>query len=156
MRFLIVALLTAASIAMAAETEVPPKPEGVDLDVTVIERTPRYPSYAVGYEERSTHAFIRESQKDVKKRWPATGETVTLTGKIHNKGTEPSPPAQYVWLVDGKKVKSGLKGNLIFNVFRERAGRAKGGKKKAARRRFLQGTLPAIPFEVVERKLYRF
>ena len=79
------------------------KPEGVDLDVTVIERTPRYPNYLVKYEASSTKFYIHPDQKDVKKRWPDKGEEVTFIGKIANKGTKYSQSFEYIWLLDGKK-----------------------------------------------------
>jgi hypothetical protein len=44
--------------------------------------------------------------------------------------------------------KAGLKGNLIVDAFMERA--ATPGAKQPAARRVPLGTLPAIPFEIVE------
>jgi hypothetical protein len=49
---------------------------------------------------------------------------------------------------DAAKVKAGLKGNLIVDAFMERA--APPGAKQQAARRVPLGTLPAIPFEIVE------
>ena len=51
---------------------------------------------------------------------------------------------------DAAKVKPGLKGNLIVNVFVERTFAGQSGKKSNTRRIPL-GTLPAIPFEIVGR-----
>jgi hypothetical protein len=51
---------------------------------------------------------------------------------------------------DATKVKPGLRGNLIVNVFGERTPAAGDGKAKANRQRAPLGTLPAIPFEVVK------
>ena len=45
------------------------------------------------------------------------------------------------------KVKAGLRGNLILEVFNERMQQAPGGKK-AEKRRYPAGFLPAVPFEV--------
>ena len=54
---------------------------------------------------------------------------------------------------DASKAKPGLKGNLIINAFAERSQAATGKEKaQAVRRRVPLGTLPAIPFEVVEQK----
>ena len=104
MKYLAFILLLVAPAVFAAKPAdpVPPKPEGIDLDVTVIERTPRYPNYYAKYEKRSTQFGIHPDQKDVAKRWPANGEVVTLIGRIANKGTEPAPAFEYAWLLDGK------------------------------------------------------
>jgi hypothetical protein len=50
---------------------------------------------------------------------------------------------------DPAKAKAGLKGNLIFDAFVERE--VTGAGQKQARRRQPLGTLPAVPFEIVER-----
>ena len=51
---------------------------------------------------------------------------------------------------DGAKVKPGLKGNLIVNIFPGLTpASAKKGKKQNNQRRPMVGTLPAIPFEVI-------
>ncbi len=53
---------------------------------------------------------------------------------------------------DPKKVEPGLKGNLIVNLFVQRTARnRKSAKSKTTKRRVPVGTLPAIPFEVVQR-----
>ena len=51
---------------------------------------------------------------------------------------------------DADKAKIGLKGNLIVAAFVERAVRTPAGTKGGNKRRFQVGTLPAIPFEIVE------
>ena len=63
----------------------------------------------------------------------------------------PSPEgAELVVQSDAAKVKPGLKGNLIINLYPERpAGTAPKGKAPANNRRFAIGSLPAIPFEIV-------
>ncbi len=51
---------------------------------------------------------------------------------------------------DSAAAKSGLKGNLIFNVYLERQPPKDGDPKAAGQsRRYLVGALPAIPFEIV-------
>jgi hypothetical protein len=55
---------------------------------------------------------------------------------------------------DPAKVKAGLKGNLIVDAFMERAPNP-GATPKAARTRVPLGTLPAIPFEIVENAVAR-
>jgi hypothetical protein len=52
---------------------------------------------------------------------------------------------------DAGKVKPGLKGNLILDVFLERASNPGDGKPQANQRRILLGTLPALPYEIVKR-----
>jgi hypothetical protein len=57
---------------------------------------------------------------------------------------------------DPAKVKAGLKGNLIVDAFRESAPNPDAKKKQpAAGRRVPLGTLPAIPFEIVENVVAR-
>lgn len=52
---------------------------------------------------------------------------------------------------DAAKAKPGLKGNLIVNIFPGQAmAAAQKGKKQNNQRRAVVGTLPAIPFEIVE------
>lgn len=50
---------------------------------------------------------------------------------------------------DADKVRVGQKGNLLVDVFVERAPPAEKGKPAAGKRRVSLGTLPAIPFEVI-------
>jgi hypothetical protein len=52
---------------------------------------------------------------------------------------------------DAAKAKPGLKGNLIVNIFPGQGlAAAQKGKKQNNQRRVSAGTLPAIPFEIVE------
>ena len=55
---------------------------------------------------------------------------------------------------DAAKVKAGLKGNLIVDAYMERAANPD-AKQPTARRRVPLGTLPAIPFEIVENVVAR-
>ncbi len=55
---------------------------------------------------------------------------------------------------DPAKVKAGVKGNLIVDAFTDRPANP-GAKPPAARRRVPLGTLPAIPFEIVENTVAR-
>ena len=50
---------------------------------------------------------------------------------------------------DAAKVKAGLKGNLIVDAYMERAANPD-ARQPTVRRRVPLGTLPAIPFEIVE------
>jgi hypothetical protein len=51
---------------------------------------------------------------------------------------------------EAAKAKPGLKGNLIVNILQRQTSTAAKNKKQAGQRRVVVGTLPAIPFEVVE------
>ncbi len=51
---------------------------------------------------------------------------------------------------DAAKAKPGLKGNLIVDVFVARVSSRQGGNQRGNKRRIPLGTLPAIPFEIVE------
>ena len=51
---------------------------------------------------------------------------------------------------DAAKAKPGLKGNLIVNILQGQALAATPKKKQGNQRRATVGTLPAIPFEVVQ------
>jgi hypothetical protein len=58
--------------------------------------------------------------------------------------------AELVVQSDAAKVKPGLKGNLIINLYPERpVGAVPKGKAPANNRRFALGSLPAIPFEII-------
>jgi hypothetical protein len=50
---------------------------------------------------------------------------------------------------DADKARVGQKGNLLVDVFVERAANPEKGKPAAGKRRVPLGTLPAIPFEVI-------
>jgi hypothetical protein len=57
-----------------------------------------------------------------------------------------------VFRSEADEVEPGLKGNLIVNVFAEKAGEDSGkGKEQRKKRRILLSALPAIPFEISER-----
>jgi hypothetical protein len=64
-----------------------------------------------------------------------------------------SQGAEIVLNTDATKLKPGLKGNLIINLYPGRAAQppAQAVKKQAAVRR-AAGTLPAIPYEVVAQR----
>ncbi|HEX6098603.1 MAG TPA: CARDB domain-containing protein [Thermoanaerobaculia bacterium] len=71
---------------------------GPDLDVTYIERTPRYPRYrvAAGYFPQQL-----EPGTDKDQRWPAAGETVSYIAHVINKGNAASGPFAFEWRIDG-------------------------------------------------------
>jgi len=85
-------------------------PEGVDLDVTFINRMPMYNPYCVeflydapGQPGRPILCPGTENEQ----RWPEQGEAVTFTAHIVNKGTLPSPAFGYAWHIDTVEVASG-------------------------------------------------
>lgn len=81
-------------------------PDLPDLDVTFIERTPRFRSnhgnvpYADGIPQPLT-------QPNDDPMWPAAGSTVTFTGHVRNKGKRPSGAFDYAWYIDGRRAKRG-------------------------------------------------
>ncbi|HPD32617.1 MAG TPA: CARDB domain-containing protein [Phycisphaerae bacterium] len=109
-------VLGAALAAACARAELPPpppfSPAGVpavstaepaanpsstaDLDVTYIERTPRY-------------------DYDAAKNNPAPGDSVTFRGHIRNTGDSPAASVDYEWRLDDVPVASGTLTNLAVN-----------------------------------------
>jgi len=85
-------------------------PEGVDLDVTFINRSPLYQAYCVDYPwdipGQPGIPFLCPGTED-DPRWPEQGEIVTFTTHIVNKGTVASPAFDYAWQIDGVEVASG-------------------------------------------------
>jgi len=85
-------------------------PEGVDLDVTFINRSPLYQAYCVDYPwdipGQPGIPFLCPGTED-DPRWPEQGEIVTFTAHIVNKGTVASPAFDYAWQIDGAEVTSG-------------------------------------------------
>ena len=79
-------------------------PDGVDLDVTFIQRTPAYHRYCLEYPEGKP---VLCPGTEYEQRWPAPGEIVTFTAHIANHGTQPSPTFDYAWEVDGTIVATG-------------------------------------------------
>lgn len=79
-------------------------PEGIDLDVTFINRTPMYHAYCVTY---PAGVPLLCPGSETEKRWPEPGELVTFTAHIVNKGTVSSPGFNYAWHIDEIEVASG-------------------------------------------------
>jgi hypothetical protein len=85
-------------------------PEGVDLDVTFISRSPLCNAYCVEYlydapNQPGRPILCPGTEND--RRWPEPGEVVTFTAHIVNKGTLASPAFGYAWHIDGTEVASG-------------------------------------------------
>jgi sugar lactone lactonase YvrE len=76
-----------------------------DLDVAFISRLPRDTQfYRVEY-PNGVPQLVAGTEND--KRWPALGETVTFVAHVVNKGTAPTPSANYRWTVNGSEVATG-------------------------------------------------
>ena len=65
-----------------------------DLDVTYIEREPRYPVYIIGYDEGVPYV-VASPEND--KTWPAVGEAVTFNAHVVNKGEVAFSGFSYTW-----------------------------------------------------------
>ena len=84
--------------------------EGIDLDVTYINRSRLYQAYCVDYPwdipGQPGIPFLCPGTED-DPRWPETGEMVTFTAHIINKGAASSPAFDYAWHIDGTEVAVG-------------------------------------------------
>ena len=81
-------------------------PNACDLEITYIERTPRYPRYYVTYGPGGTNPHL-EGDEAKKQRWPLEGEEVTFWGHIINKGLAPSVETTWVMTLDGEIIGEG-------------------------------------------------
>ncbi len=81
-------------------------PNLCDLDITYIERTPRYRRYLVTYDPGGTNPHLEGDQQRMQ-RWPLEGQVVTFSGHIINKGLAPSKETTWVMTLDGKPIGHG-------------------------------------------------
>ena len=80
----------------------PIKPDMPDLDVTYIERLPRYRSnhMNVSYDPKERGIYlVKPNDEPV---YPPKGTKATFIAHVVNKGTVTSKPFKYEWLIDGK------------------------------------------------------
>ena len=77
------------------------QPEGIDLDVIYINRSPMYLAYCVEYPGNIPQLCAGTENEQ---RWPEPGEEVTFTAHIINKGTQDSPSFAYTWSIDNSAV----------------------------------------------------
>ncbi|MCA9449699.1 MAG: hypothetical protein KC931_21440, partial [Candidatus Omnitrophica bacterium] len=85
------------------------QPDGPDLEVGFISRTPTYSFYRVDYPNGIPRiAFSNQG----KQRWPSPGETVQFHGRVLNQGTQPSGPFSYCWKIDDATIASGTHASL--------------------------------------------
>jgi len=82
----------------------------------------------------------------------STTSTRTLIWNCHGPSTAPGRAAvELVLQGDSEKAKPGLKGNLIVEILAKPNPAAAAKKGPMANRRLSLGSLPAVPFEIVER-----
>ena len=89
---------------------------GVDLEVTFIERLPRYQKYKLAYfhggdcgpypHDEFLGAVVCPEQLGLK-RWPDVGEEVELIAHVWNFGDAASGPFDYQWRIDGEAAANG-------------------------------------------------
>ncbi|MEK7067460.1 MAG: LamG-like jellyroll fold domain-containing protein, partial [Patescibacteria group bacterium] len=82
-----------------------------DLDVTYIERAPRYERYNVQYSTYN-NASIPVGLANAGQREPAPGETVTFIAHMQNRGSVNSGQFQYSWKINDAVVYSGVAPSL--------------------------------------------
>ncbi|GMV36316.1 MAG: hypothetical protein AMXMBFR61_08240 [Fimbriimonadales bacterium] len=87
----------------------PPNEQAGDLDVLIIERTPRYERYQVtDYRptKEDPNVEVGHAVNKGRKHYPDNGEPVTFTARVQNKGQQ-ALGGSYQWLLDGRPVASG-------------------------------------------------
>jgi hypothetical protein len=92
-----------ASPVHAQGADEAPRPQGVDLDVLYIERAPTYERYAVEY--RNGEPWLQEGSETAQ-RWPQSGEIVTFSAHVMNKGTARSTGFAVLWYIDDELVQT--------------------------------------------------
>ena len=111
----VAALVGIALSAFAQQPQLPPptpKPAVPDLDVTYIERTPKYPPGG-DWKYPQHMRCIRIKEDPPVKHWPDPGEEVTFIAHIVNKGGAPSTEVKYYWMLDNQHRKEeGWSGTL--------------------------------------------
>jgi len=90
------------------------KPDRADLDVTYIERTPRYTRYHDNdsYERKMFRGdnvgILKKPDYADEQKWPKDGDTVKYTAHVKNAGSQPAKgPVAYRWLLNDKVVAEG-------------------------------------------------
>jgi hypothetical protein len=92
------------------------KPDLPDLDVTYIERTPRYQRYhdngRMSYERKMFRGdnvgIMKYPDFSDTRKWPDRGEKVTFTAHVKNAGERPlTGPVSYRWTLNDRVVKEG-------------------------------------------------
>lgn len=74
-----------------------------DVDVTFVERFPRYRRYSVDYDPVSGVPSLSPGTAN-EKRWPDPGELVTFRAHVKNAGSRETGPLTGTWRIDGSVV----------------------------------------------------
>ena len=86
--------------------EPPKKPNVPDIDVTYIERLPRYRTNHGNNQFLPWRKIILKEPNN-EPVWPPAGTRTTFKAHVVNKGPVGSKPFKYEWLIDGKRVSKG-------------------------------------------------
>ncbi len=107
-------VLLVPTLAIGAGDSAGSLPDLPDLDVTFIERLPRYPSYEIRYEEGlpvvlrpGSDVPLAPEEWDGVQRQPLPGEEVRFVGHVVNHGSRETGPFAYTWRIDGEEVDTG-------------------------------------------------
>ncbi len=95
------------------------KPNLPDLDVTLIERLPRYPSLhgRVKYEPHGANPHLDFDPTGLKLE-PETRDRIRFVGHVKNVGLKPTGPYTVIWFIDKKEVKK-IRNNPSLNPDQE-------------------------------------
>ena len=89
-----------------------PSVQESDLDVTHIERLPRYLRYDVRYDPVTGNPYL-EPGTETEKRWPDPGEPVVFRARIKNAGRRDTGTFQVFWTVDGVRIATHTQPSLL-------------------------------------------
>jgi hypothetical protein len=118
-------VLTADAVAALGRQVAPSR--GTDLSIHHIERTPKYSTYSLQYEDGGYDPILTPGTEN-QKRWPDVGETVTYRAKIANQGSSSMSAFKYRFLIDGNPVGSiGSVSSLAAGAFRRQERRGCAG-----------------------------
>lgn len=88
-----------------------PSVQESDLDVTHVERFPRYLRYSVSYDPASGNPYLTPGT-ETEKRWPDPSEQVVFRATVKNAGRRDTGPFLVKWYVDGNLVTSHPRASL--------------------------------------------
>jgi hypothetical protein len=101
-------------VALAATGTAPAGPGAPDLTVAYISLAPRYPAFEVEYPEGLPQVMDPDSGRPLDaeearrvQRWPRSGESITATARVLNRGSAPTGPFRYTWVVNRKRLPEG-------------------------------------------------
>src|SRR3989344_3969938 len=118
-RLLLIAIIVAVLVVLLfvvyqklSGKKVLPSPAVIDLDVTYIERTPRYERYNVQYISPAEGISLPNGTSNPGKKAPDNSETVTFIAHIKNKGIADSGSFNYQWKINDQIVNTGVISSL--------------------------------------------